>query len=272
MTTLLMTPLRRLALCALLVACQAVAQEPVPAVYKAHDVSFYYRSASDFYACHELQQRVAIILQAIGARDDIDVDVRDCQAFLGDRDMNMDRESVFGGSRMDPWERGDSRFPTFGRQDAEREQSARIRIRLMYPVEVTPQVLAEIEKDKSRRELVSRVTRNPAAAFNDPIVFAAQRQEVTLSRQLIRLKAEDCSLLDQMSTQVFRKLKVRVVRRRFDCRPSMASHIPPQMTVEALLPTGALMPMPAPESTSSAATSDDSTLQTEQPSSERPSE
>lgn len=226
-----------------MVAWQALAQEPIPAVYKAHELSFHYRSSSYSYPCHELQQRVATLLQAVGARDDIDVDVLDCDPSPG-----TEGRSVSERDRRDPWDRArDNRFPEFGGPDTGRGQAARIRVRLMFPVAVTPEVLAEIERDKSRRELVSRVTRNPAAAFNDPIVFAARRQEVTLSRQSIRVKPEDCNLLDQLNAQVFRKLQVRATSRRLDCNPRMFSHIPPQLTVETLLPTGALLPMPAPE-------------------------
>ena len=38
-------------------------------------------------------------------------------------------------------------------------------------------MLAEIEKDKSRRDLISRVTGDPRAALNDPIVFPAERKQ-----------------------------------------------------------------------------------------------
>ena len=114
----------------------------------------------------------------------------------------------------------------------------------MSPVAVTPEVLAEIDRDKSRRELVSRVTGNPAAAMNDPIVFAAQRQTVTLSRQTMRLEPEDCELLEQIATNVFRELDVRVVRRSSTCDARQPSAIAPQLTVEALLPTGGILPMP----------------------------
>jgi hypothetical protein len=105
------------------------------------------------------------------------------------------------------------------------------------PTEVTPEVLAEMERDKKRRELVSRVTGDPSAKFDDPIVFTAQRQPVTLSRRTIGLEPQECELLEQMSTSVFRKLDVRVVRRSSSCGRNQISHIPPQLTVEALIGT-----------------------------------
>ena len=84
--------------------------------------------------------------------------------------------------------------------------------------------------------------------LNDPVIFEARRQEVTLSQKTIKLRAEDCELLDQMSNSVLRRLNVKVVRRSFSCGPRDAiSRIPPTLVAEALLPTGSLLPMPDPE-------------------------
>lgn len=220
---------------------------PITAVYKSQEFSFQYRSSNRYYPCHELEHRVAVILVAVGARDDISVKARNCDGFMIDNDNNID--PMTGRDSMDPFERdrwGSS--SRFGRANDRREQYASVRVQLMIPVEVTPQILKDIEKDKSRRELVSRVTGNMAAAFNEPIIFEAQRQEVTLSQRTIKLRAEDCELLEQMTMSVFRKLDVKVLRRNTSCGPrDAASRIPPQMVAEALLPTGSLLPMPDPE-------------------------
>jgi hypothetical protein len=221
------------------VSVDVPAQEPITAVYKAREIDFFFRSNNHNYPCHELRNQVANILRAVGARDDIDVKVNDCEMVPQgryERDMDADRWDPLG-TPADP----------FRNRRRERAQTAHVRVRLMSPVELTPEVLAEIDKDRSRRELVSRVTGNPAAAMNDPVVFAAQRQPVTLSRRSVRLEPEDCELLEQMATSVFRELDIRVVRRSFTCDPRQVSRITPQLTVEALLPTGALMPMPDPE-------------------------
>jgi hypothetical protein len=121
-------------------------------------------------------------------------------------------------------------------------QISNVRIELMFPVEATPAVLAEIDKDKSRRELISRVTGNPLAALNDPIIFPVQRKEVTLSRSTIRLRPEDCELLEQMLPTVFRKLDVKVVRRELYCDPHQRSNFAPKVVVETWWPTGAPTP------------------------------
>jgi hypothetical protein len=228
---------------------EALAQEPITAVYKAQEISFQYRSSNRFYPCHELERRVAVILLSVGARDDIEVKARNCDGLLIQDDMNVDPAT--GRDSMDPWERDRDRWgasSSFDRSRNNREQYASVRVRLMMPAQVTPELLKEIDKDKSRRELVSRVTGNPAAAFNDPVVFEAKRQEVTLSQRTIRLRPEDCELLDQMAMSVFRRLDVKVLRRSTSCGPrDSASRIPPQLVAEALLPTGALLPMPDPE-------------------------
>jgi hypothetical protein len=246
--------LNLLSAASLMLTGAALADAPVTAVYKVQELSFQYRLPRYSQPCQDLQARVANILLAIGARDDIKVDVRNCDAYMiGDDDMMdpMPGRASDPFDRTDPFERSNDPFnrssSTFRNPASERRQSALIRVRLQMPVEMTPAVMKEVEKDKSRRELVSRVTRNPGAAMNDPILFEAQRQEVTLSSKTVRLKPEDCELLEQMSTQVFRKLNVKVTRRTNSCGPRDSSRIPPQMDVEALLPTGRLAVVADPE-------------------------
>ena len=112
----------------------------------------------------------------------------------------------------------------------------------MFPIEATPQVLAEIEKDKSRRDLISRVTGDPAAALNDPIVFPAERKELTLSQRTIRLRPEHCELLEQMIPSVFRELDIKVVHKQLACDRYGRSRLAPKLTVEVLWPVGAPLP------------------------------
>lgn len=197
------------------------AQEPKPAVFKATEVSFFYRSSIAIYSCSALRDRVASILRAIGARDDLEVDVTGCDRLMVPAEVP----------------RGTARTPSdhILKQRTDRGQLANVRVRLMMPTEVTPEVLAEIDRDKSRRDLVSRVTGNSAATLNDPIVFAAQWQPVTLSRDSIGLQPEECELLDQMSSSVFRQLGVRVVSRSSMCDSNRVSRFAPKATVEALM-------------------------------------
>ena len=116
--------------------------------------------------------------------------------------------------------------------DAMPNQSVVVMITAMLPTQVTPEVLAELEKDKERRELIARVSGNPAARFADPVIFPAERQQVTLSRKTLKLQAHECELLDEMATSVFREIGVEVVRRNANCDRTQQSLMPPEMVVE----------------------------------------
>jgi hypothetical protein len=223
-----------IALASVLMCFEAAAEEEsIAAVLKAREMNFLFRNATPSYPCHELRNRIANILRAVGARDDVKVDVRNCDNFSQFEDSPFDRTDEFGR----PSDR-------FGARRNTRDQMINVRLELMAPVPVTPEVLAEMDKDKSRRELISKVTGNPMVAMNDPIVFAAKRQQVTLSRRTVRLEPEDCELLDQMASSVFRELNVRVVRGNFICDRFNRSNLPPQVTVEALLPVAMAQPLP----------------------------
>jgi hypothetical protein len=249
-----------LALTSLVVASQVAAQDPqdstaaqdpaamqpqTAAVLKLREIDFVYRSSVAHLSCSALQGRVATILRVLGARDDVQVRADGCDAVVVAEEPMESWQDPTDRSQTgaDRWQSTSSRLHNRG---VRREQSAHVRVRFMMPVEVTPEVLAEIERDKSRRELVSRVTRNPAASLNEPIVFPAQRQLVTLSNRTIGLEPEDCELLEQMSSGVFRRLGMRVVRRGHGCDRDQVSRIPPHVTVEALMPVIPRAPQLAP--------------------------
>ena len=225
------------------VGIQAAAQEPLPAVWKERKLSFSYSSPTTINSCRAMAGRVSSILRAVGARDDIQVRVSGCSdSMMATQDPRLDTRVT-----TNPWQSASDRYRDPG-TTTERRQVAQVHVRMMLPTEVTSEVLAELEKDKTRRELVSRVTGNPAARFNDPVLFQAERQLVTLSRETIGIEPEECELLDEMSVVVFRKLGVRVVSTDFVCSDS--SLIPPEAVVEALLPTpyptSNLQPAPGP--------------------------
>lgn len=215
----------------------AIAQEQVAAVLKAREVSFVYRSFGNVLACDELRNPVSVILRALGARDDVQVRVSDCDIVV----IPDETSSAWDGDwNRDPTDR-------FRSPRANRSQMTTIRVKLFFPTEVTPEVLAEIDKDKSRRELVSRVTGNPLAALDDAIVFAAERREVTLSSSTIRLRPEHCELLEQMIPGVFGELGIKVTRRKFSCDRRGRSQFAPKVTAEVLWPVGTPVPGEKPK-------------------------
>lgn len=208
-------------------------EQAVIAVWKAREVDFLYRSSVAIFSCSALQDRVIAILRGVGARDDVQVRVDDCgNSFLPSDAPSHAPNTWDTGNASNTWPTPSSRFST---QPTARQQTSHVRARVMWPTEVTQEILGELDRDKSRRELVSRVTGNPAAMLDDPVAFKAKRQAITLSHKTIGLDPVECELLEQMSTSVFRELGIRVVRRSSSCGRNSVSRIPPQMTVESLI-------------------------------------
>jgi hypothetical protein len=212
----------------LMSSCAAIAAEPkqVTAVLKLHEVHFVYRTVVNFFACDELRHDVAVILRAMGARDDVQVRVNDCELVL----MPDQRASSGGRDRFHP-----ERLPDpFRDIDEDQQQFSSVYVKAMFPVEATPEVLKEIDKDKSRRDLISRVTGDPAAALNDPIVYPAERKEITLSQRTLRLRPEHCELLEQMIPSLARQLGFKVISKQLSCDCYGRSQFSPKVTVEVL--------------------------------------
>ena len=215
-------------------------------VWKVHEVDFAYRSSIVIYSCSQLRDRVVTVFRALGARDDLDVKVSSCETFAT---TAGDDGRAWGGSSHDPFDRRSDRDERFDLgHRVEHSQAASVHVRAMMPTELTPDVAAELDRDKSRRDLVSRMTGDPAASRNVPVMFPAQWQSVTLSRASIGLEPEECELIEQMSTGVLRQVGVRVVRRSRPCDPRRVSRIPPQLTAEVLvgIPLGSGTPMLPP--------------------------
>lgn len=242
------TPLRLIATVSLAVCCEALAaeqtaqpQEPIAAALKLHEADFVYRTTRNYLACDELQNGVAVILRALGARDDVEVRVTNCSySQIPDATISNDPGSTWNNQNWDRSTRQQS--PMERMRGQTHNQSTALHIRAMLPVPANKQIMKEMEQDKARRELISRVTGNLAAALNDPILFPATRQQVTLSHDTIKLEPEHCELLDQMISSVLRRFDMRVTRKSLSCDPHQRSSFPPSATIETLLPVGYVMP------------------------------
>jgi hypothetical protein len=231
--TLLLLAASSLMTSSLMISGAASAEEQVPAVLKLREVQFVYRSVVNFFACDELRRDVKVILQALGARDDVQVRVNDCELVL-----MPDRRESSGWDRWNP-ERPADPFRTV---EEDHEQRSTVYVKAMFPIEATPEVMKEIEKDKSRRELISKVTGDPSAALNDPIIFPAERKQITLSRGTLRLKPEHCELVEQMLPSLARQLNFKVISKHLSCDRYGRSEFAPKVTIEVLWPTGAPLP------------------------------
>ena len=169
--------------------------QTVSAVTKTQEIDFYYQSFTTYYSCHSLEDRVRQLLLALGA----------------DKNMKVKVASCFGNEI--------ARFPN-------------VRIQMSSPVEATPEVLAELEKTRSTRELTARVRGEPMVEVTAQ--YPAYWKPVSLSRGSFRLEPGDCELVDQLKRKVMPKLAVRIVKDDLSCTPNQASLGQPRLEVEAL--------------------------------------
>ncbi len=177
-------------------AAEQGSPEPVQAIWKDQEFSFYFQSQTTFYSCSSLEAKLERILKALGTRPYVKVRSVDCQT-------------------------GPVRMP-------------RVVVKLSAPVAATEQAIAERDKSKSKRELAARVrgeTEDPAALAP----FPAQWQRVSLSRGAVDLEPGDCELIDELRRKVLPKLAIRIVKDSTHCTPQQLTIGQPQLEVDALV-------------------------------------
>jgi hypothetical protein len=179
----------------------------VSAVWMEHDVTLHYMGFTSYYSCEGLRGQVRRILQELGARPGFKVTARNCIRLTGP------------------------------------EWTPSVRIVAALPVEATPEVLAELAKDASTRELVAKVQgKSPDEATAQ---FPARPRRVEfVSGGMSFLQDGDCELMEQMRDRVFGPLGVKVIDSSIRCVPRQVSIGSIRMTVEVLEPVPA--PNPAP--------------------------
>jgi hypothetical protein len=217
---------------------QKALAESMTAIWKDQQIDFFYHSTDAIYACSALESRVKSIMRAVGA-ENVKVSANDCDQFLFDQEVTGDifRPSI---------ER--DRFGTSARR-TNRQQNAHVRIDFKSPVPATPEGLAELNKDKARRELVARVTGNAEALQEATGLFPAHWQEVAFNRgDPLRLEPEECDLVDQMARSVLPRIGVRIVSNSTLCVPHQVSMLQPNLKVAALVKTTFNYGSPPPKS------------------------
>jgi len=151
----------------------AGAAPTVNAVWTEHEFTFTYFGRGTYYSCGGLDAKIEYILTALGARPEPWV-----------------RVNCLDGA-------GIQLMPT-------------ARIRVAVPTEVTPELLAQLEADKSKRELVARAQGKGTAVDAATAQFPAERRIVEFDgRRLDRINDGDCELLDQLLPQVLEPLGIR---------------------------------------------------------------
>jgi hypothetical protein len=175
----------------------APAAEPVQAIWKHQEISFYFQSFTTFYSCMGLEGKLNRVMRALGVHAQVRVRSVDCPSSI-------------------------ARMP-------------RVVMRVVSPVEATPEALAERDKNKSVRELVQRIRGKIDHPLDSLEQFPAQWQRVSLSRGRLNLEPGDCELIEELKKKVLPKLAVRVVDDDLACSPNQLTLGQPRLEVEALV-------------------------------------
>lgn len=179
---------------------EAEASDPMSAIWQLKRIEFNYRSANVYYSCEGLQNKIASIMTAIGARKDVVVDVR-CRA---------------GGLTND----------------------ATTLITLAAPIEATVANVTAATTYSSETQLVARLKNIQLPTATDLERFPAEWRKVELNRnRRLNLAAGDCELLQGLIQQVFPHLAVRVAKQRLNCAMGSPGKVRPVLHVAALMPS-----------------------------------
>jgi hypothetical protein len=181
-------------------AQSAASAAPVQAVRKEQVLSFNFQSFTTFYSCSSLESKVKRILEAVGAGPEIKLRTRGC---------------------LNPHEIA---------------SMPHVEIKLVSLVEATPEVLAELDKNRTRRELIARARGDMRLVAIEEEQLPAQWKDVSLSRPKLFLDAGDCELVEQMRDKVFPKLAIKIVEDEIRCSRQRASLGQPKLVVQALFP------------------------------------
>ena len=175
-----------------------IAADPVQAIWKHQEITFYYQSFTTFYSCTGLEGKLERIMRALGVEANVRVRASECPYSV-------------------------ARMP-------------RVVMRVVSPVEATPEALADRDKNKSVRELAQRVRNKKSDDPHDSLEeFPAQWRRVSLTRGRLDLQPGDCDLIEEVKRKVLPKLAVRIVNDDVHCSPNQLSLGQPRLEVDALV-------------------------------------
>lgn len=172
-----------------------VPAEPLMAVWKPQEINFYLHTTTSIYSCRAVTSKVRQLLLALGVDQNVQVSSTGCY-------------------------------------DNELSRTPYLRIRLVSPVQATPQALAELEKSRSTRELAARLKGERPGEITEQ--FPAQWRRVSLSRGQLGLQEGDCELIDELKRELLPKLAIRIVKDEMSCMPYSLTLGQPRLEVEAL--------------------------------------
>ena len=166
----------------------------VDAVWVDHDIAFTYMGFTSHYSCSGLEDKVRYVMKQLGARPGYKVTSSGC--------VNM------SGPEIMP----------------------RVRVRAALPQQATPEVLAQLEKDRARRELAARAGAKPVATDAASLArFAASWRTVTFEGTSISdVQDGDCELMEQLIRNVLKPMGVR------ELEGSTLNCVPHQVPINAV--------------------------------------
>jgi hypothetical protein len=170
----------------------------VEAIWLRQVVNFEYRADDTTYSCTILWQKVAGMLQYVGARNAAPFNGVKCNDFAG---------------------------------------TVRLQIALESPVEATPENLLAVTDYRTEDMLVARLQGGQLPAADEVTRFPAAWTTLSLRESRMQLTAADCELVHQLRRQVLPKLSVQIVQEPGRCAP-LARGRPPALKVRALLTAG----------------------------------
>lgn len=176
----------------------ATGPDTLQAIWKHQEISFYFQSFTTFYSCTGLEGKLGRVMRALGVHAKVRVRSVDCPSSV-------------------------ARMP-------------RVVMKVVSPVEATPEAYAERDKNKSVRELTERVRGGKSTHPLDSLeAFPAQWRKVSLTRGRLALEPGDCELIEELQRKVLPKLAVRVTDDGLLCSPNQLSLGQPRLEVEALV-------------------------------------
>jgi hypothetical protein len=166
----------------------------VNAVWVDHDLAFTYMGFTTHYSCGGMEDKVKYVLKQLGARPGYKVTSSGCVNLSGPEIM------------------------------------PRARVRAALPMEATPELLAQLARDRSTRELAAKVGGKPAASADAATAqFPAVWRTVTFEGTPISdVQDGDCELMEQLLKQVLKPMGVREVA------GSSLSCVPHQVPINAV--------------------------------------
>lgn len=175
----------------------------VNAVWVDHDIAFTYMGFTSHYSCSGMEGKVKYVLKHLGARPGYKVTSTGC--------INM------SGPEIMP----------------------RVRVRAALPMQATPELLAQLEKDRAQLQLAARAGGKPVAATDAvgtqfPATWRVVRFEGT---SLSDVQDGDCEMMEQLLRQVLKPMGVReVAGSSLNCVPNQVPINAVNLKLEVLNP------------------------------------